>query len=177
MKCDHGIALGSGECADCIGPLSDAELGLIRRRIAGHEGCVPRCDRAPSAEATRLLATIDALIDIIGRPVSFVSGVTRPVNEFSSPAPGAIGRLLHQDKRVMVCKVTLDPGAAWPEEAHPEHSETILRTAGRITVDLIDGPMLLVEDCFAFIEKSERHTARNASDTEPAEYISVMRRA
>ncbi len=94
-----------------------------------------------------------------------------------SPAKGALGRILYKTDGVMVCLVTLEPGAAWPEEAHPEHSETILRTAGRITVGLIDGPMLLVEDCFAFIEKSERHTVRNASDTEPAEYISVMRRA
>ena len=94
-----------------------------------------------------------------------------------SPANGALGRILYKTDGVMVCLVTLEPGAVWPEDVHPEHSETILRTAGRITVGLIDGPMLLVEDCFAFIEKSERHTVRNASDTEPAEYISVMRRA
>jgi len=41
---------------------------------------------------------------------------------------------------------------------------------------LLDGPILLDEDCFAFIERGERHTVRNASDSEPAECISVLRR-
>lgn len=63
-KCAHGVHLGSYECAACIGPLSDAELDLVRRRLAGHEGCVPPCYRAPSSETARLLATIDAQREI-----------------------------------------------------------------------------------------------------------------
>lgn len=161
LLCAHSIPLDSFECANCTGPLTDVELDMIRRRLAGH---VPRCDRAPSSETARLMATIDALAGAIG------AGTV-------SPAQGAVGRLVYQDDSVMVCKVTLAPAAVWPEDAHPDHSETILRTAGKIMVGLLDGPTLLVEDCFAFIERGERHTVRNMSKNEPAECISVMRRA
>lgn len=62
-RCAHGMIVGSYDCAKCTGPLSDTQLDMIRRRLAGHEECVPRCDRAPSGETARLLATIDALRD------------------------------------------------------------------------------------------------------------------
>lgn len=60
-KCSHGIYLGTYECTECTGPMSRAELDLIRRWLAGHEKCWPKCDRAPSGEVARLLATIDYL--------------------------------------------------------------------------------------------------------------------
>lgn len=105
-----------------------------------------------------------------------------------SPAPGVRGLLLYQDERVMVCRVTLEPGAAWPEETHPEHSETISVVAGRVAMEggdwaaFSDGSVADVRGRRvlgvqqAFIAAGTAHRVINASETDVAEYISVLRR-
>lgn len=65
-KCGHGFYLGTYECADCVGQMTEDELRPVRHRLRGHEGCVPGCDRAPTAETARLMATIDAFKSEIG---------------------------------------------------------------------------------------------------------------
>lgn len=176
-KCDHGIYLGSGECAECVGPMTDMELAIIRKRLSGHEGCVPRCDRAPSGETARLLATIDALRSQARVADIRVRAEVLEPGEWS-PAPGARGTVLYHADGVLVGRVTLEPGAEVPREVHEEQEETILLVTGNLIL-FVDGygDMALSKNCFAHVLGGEWHTIRNANATEPAEYIAVIRRA
>lgn len=97
-----------------------------------------------------------------------------------SPAPGVRGTVLYQADGVLVGRVTLEPGAEVPREVH-EECERIVVVAGAllIKIELLPLPIELYV-CHASptpdIKPGHAHAIRNASATEPAEYIAVVRR-
>lgn len=89
-----------------------------------------------------------------------------------SPAPGVHGTVLYQADGMLVGRVTLEPGADVPEEQHAE-VETVVEVRGNIVV-LIDGATWAR---LRTVPSGMKHTICNASATEHAEYIAVIRRA
>lgn len=89
-----------------------------------------------------------------------------------SPAPGVRGTVLYQADGVLVGRVTLEPGAEFCDEPHVE-VETVVEVRGAVTV-LIDGAW---HAGLRTVPSGMKHTICNASATEHAEYIAVIRRA
>lgn len=105
-----------------------------------------------------------------------------------TPALGVVGRLLHRGDGVMVCRVTLEPGASWPEETHADETEAVTVITGRVSIEgadwasFGDGTVATVDDRYvlgiqsAFVGAGAAHRIVNSGATQ-AEYISVLRRA
>ncbi len=87
---------------------------------------------------------------------------------------------LLSDDTIIVGHVILEPGETRAPEIHSDMSETIvmlrgglmLRGVGHSSVRLGDGHLALDA---AFVEAGTEHDVANASATEPAEFLAIMR--
>lgn len=93
-----------------------------------------------------------------------------------TPPPGVSVEVLHGDPAgpLLVVKVTLDAGAEVPREEHEEQTETILTVSGEVIVTSAWPD----HDGFGCMTIPARvsHVVRNASTTEPATYLAILRR-
>lgn len=92
------------------------------------------------------------------------------------PPPGVSVEVLHGDPAgpLLVVKVMLDAGAEVPREEHEEQTETILTVSGEVIVTSAWPD----HDGFGCMTIPARvsHVVRNASTTEPATYLAILRR-
>lgn len=97
-------------------------------------------------------------------------------NEGWTPPPGVRAEVLlgSLEEPALVARVTLDPGAEVPSEVHEDHREHVVPLSGAIVVDCRNS--LRSGFDIATIYAGTPHTIRNRSSTEPAEYLSIMRR-
>lgn len=98
-----------------------------------------------------------------------------------TPPPGVHPTVLHGDATgpLLIALVTLDPGAEVPREVHEGQSETIIPLTGRLEIE--DGtasPSWQTEHDSApiVIDPGTPHVIRNASSSEPAVFLAVLRR-
>jgi quercetin dioxygenase-like cupin family protein len=113
------------------------------------------------------------------RDAALASEPAAPSAPAWTPPPGVHPTVLHGslDGSLLVALVTLDPGAEVPLEVHAEHEETIVSLAGDIVLETCGIRFSMGPGSNGYtVERQDGHTIRNASATEPAQYLSVLRR-
>lgn len=95
-----------------------------------------------------------------------------------TPPPGVHVEVLRGSPTgpLLVAHVRLDPGAEVPREVHWEQSEQIVPIVGAVERVFADGETSPCGHSGIVVGAGAQHTIRNASTTDPAEYIAVLRR-
>ncbi len=111
---------------------------------------------------------IKSLNEIPGAPVEMagVSGVTRQL------ALGSPDGAPHFSMRVF----TLEPGGHTPHHEHPFEHLTYAISGRGVVIDPEGDERPFGEGDFAFVPPNEKHQFRNASDSEPLQFICVVTR-